>query len=513
MTVPGRENTTSARKNKRKINRRSMLQQTACFIAGSTALAAIPSGIEVLATPNAAIPNPTVTFVSTTENSHWEALPLRGSGWNWDGLDVQVYLESRQPEIAGFGACFNELGWTSLQALSESDRAAVLDEMFTPGKGANFKICRMPVGANDFSRGWYSYNETPEDFSMEHFSIANDLDTLVPFIRSAKKYNPALRIWASPWSPPTWMKTNKFYAEAASRPGQLPNGIRPDQIGQEGQDLFIQEERYFAAYAKYFGKFIDAYRKQGIEISMVMPQNEFNSAQNFPSCTWSPEGLAKFLRHLGPAMDERHVQVFFGTYERGNRQLLDRVMADPNAKRWIKGVGVQWAGKNAIHGVHTQYPELRIYQSEQECGDGKNEWSYTSYCWNLMKHYFMNGTAGYFYWNISLQEDGQSHWGWPQNSLITVATATKRYKYNHDYYLLKHASHFVQPGARRLETDGTFDNLLAFGNPDKSVAVILRNESPRESKVNVNITGAILPLTLPPDSFNTLLLKGEDVAQ
>ena len=295
-----------------------------------------------------------------------------------------------------------------LQALSESDRNTIFEELFTPGKGANLKVCRMPVGANDFSRKWYSYDETPDDFAMENFSIANDLDTLVPYIQTAKKYNPALRLWASPWSPPSWMKTNKHYAEVQQNPDLPSNGLRADQVGKEGSDLFIQEDRYFAAYAKYFGKFIEAYKQQGVEVGMVMPQNEFNSAQPFPSCTWTPEGLARFLHHLGPAMEKRQVEIFFGTYERGNRALLDRVMADRLAKQYIKGVGVQWAGKNAIHAIRQEYPELSIYQSEQECGNGQNEWSYAGYCWSLMKHYMRNNTTAYMYWNLSLEKGGRS---------------------------------------------------------------------------------------------------------
>ena len=81
-----------------------------------------------------------------------------------------------------------------------------MQELFEPGKGANFTICRMPVGANDFSREWYSYDETDGDFTMENFSIDNDRETLMPFIKDAKKYRPDLAIWASPWSPPSWMR-------------------------------------------------------------------------------------------------------------------------------------------------------------------------------------------------------------------------------------------------------------------------------------------------------------------
>jgi glucosylceramidase len=264
------------------------------------------------------------------------------------------------PAMEGFGACFNELGWTSLSALSESDRDAVMSELFDPAGGARFTYCRMPIGANDYAREAYSYDETDGDFAMQHFSIAHDKDTLVPFIQAAKKHQPALKLWASPWSPPTWMKRNHFYAEAKAVGGFKDNGIKPEQIGHEGEDMFIQEPRYFEAYALYFQKFIEAYKAEGINVGMVMPQNEFNSAQNFPSCTWTPQGLARFLHDLGPEMQKRGVDVFFGTLERGNVEMLRTVMADAEAARFIKGVGVQWAGKNALPAAVREFPALKF---------------------------------------------------------------------------------------------------------------------------------------------------------
>ncbi|RXS94625.1 beta-glycosidase [Silvibacterium dinghuense] len=406
--------------------------------------------------------------------------------------------------MQGFGGCFNELGWTSLALISDADRETVLTELFAPDKGASLNLCRMPVGANDFSRGWYAYDETPGDFSLEHFSLANDHETLVPFIRAAKQQNPHLRLWASPWSPPTWMKKNGHYAEAMPFPGWPANNIRPDQVGHEGEDMFLQEERYFDAYARYFGKFIDGYRALGIDIETVMPQNEFNSAQAFPSCTWTPEGLARFLRHLGPEMQKRGVSVFFGTLERGNPELLNRTLADPEAARWVRGVGIQWAGKDAIAAIHRTHPELTLYQSEQECGDGKNDWSYATYCWDLMRHYLADGATGYMYWNISLLPGGASHWGWPQNSLLTVNPADRSYHWNHEYYLLKHASHFVKPGARRLDLDGTMNDALAYANPDGSVIVLLRNASAQERPVDLVIRGERIAGMMPADSFNSV---------
>jgi len=200
-----------------------------------------------------------------------------------DSFDIKVDIATPEQTIDGFGTCFNELGWTSLALLSDDDREAILKEMFEPNTGANFKICRMPVGANDFARDWYSFDETEGDFEMANFSIDNDRETLIPFIKNALKYNPDLKIWASPWSPPTWMKDNKHYACQPLQVGffhsigEGGNGIREDQIRAEGMNMFIQEDAYFEAYALYFAKFIEAYRAENINIFMVMPQNEFNS--------------------------------------------------------------------------------------------------------------------------------------------------------------------------------------------------------------------------------------------
>jgi glucosylceramidase len=450
-----------------------------------------------------------ITFVTTTETNAWQNSALFKPTFRWDMLNLNVDpAESRTAQtMEGFGGCFNELGWTSLKALSEQDRESVLHEFFDPVAGARFTYCRLPIGANDFATEAYSYDETDGDFDLKHFSIEHDKQTLIPFIHAAQRYQPKLRLWASPWTPPSWMKRNHFYAEAKAYPGMKDNGIRTDQIGHEGEDMFIQEPRYFDAYARYFGRFIDAYQAEGIRVGMVMPQNEFNSAQNFPSCTWTPQGLARFLHSLGPEMQEREVDVFFGTLERGNPKLVETVMADKEAARFIKGAGVQWAGKNALPAIPREFPSLMIYQSEQECGDGKNEWSYTGYCWQLMKHYFRSGARAYMYWNISTEQGGLSTWGWAQNSLVSVNRAEKTFHYNHDYYLLKHLTHFVDVGAKCVEATGTCDDALAFQNPDGAIVLLLRNELSHAQMVQIQVRDRAIAVELPPDSVGTLAMK------
>lgn len=451
-----------------------------------------------------------VTWVVTTQTAPWQMVGGLTIQAPKGPPDVLVQMENPQQIIEGFGACFNELGWTSLSALDPETRESILRELFTPGAGANFTVCRMPLGANDFSCDWYSYDEVADDFALDHFSIANDHETLIPFIKSALEHQPALRLWASPWSPPTWMKTNKHYAAALPMPWQqgVNNGLRPDQVGKEGTDMFIQEERYFRTYAAYFGRFIDEYRQQNINIEMVMPQNEFNSAQVFPSCTWTPEGLARFIRYLGPEMAERGVEVFLGTMERPYPQLVEITLNDPEASAYISGVGFQWAGKGAVGSINGRYPGLRIYQTEQECGDGRNDWRYCRYAWTLMKHFLRSGANAYMYWNISLAKGGVSRWGWAQNSLVTVDTAAKTFVYNHEYYLMKHVSHFVQPGARVLETKSWtgYENQLAFINPDGRIIIVMQNDMGEEMPVRIHIGDKVIEPVLPADSFNTFVV-------
>jgi len=211
-----------------------------------------------------------VEWVATSQTTQWQTQKGIKTSPGIGNPDVEIRLDQPQQTIEGFGACFNELGWTSLSLLSKKDRESILKELFAPNKGANFTICRMPVGANDFSRQWYSYNETEGDFEMKNFSIANDFETLIPFIKNAQKYNPTLKLWASPWSPPTWMKYNKHYAsqpvpDVSTWPKErlqkmrdswgmdfrgISNGMRPEQRMREGTDMFIQDEKYFKSMSK-----------------------------------------------------------------------------------------------------------------------------------------------------------------------------------------------------------------------------------------------------------------------
>jgi glucosylceramidase len=450
--------------------------------------------------------DPAVRWVVTTQSAPWkdnEGARVRQIQVG-EEADVVLVPATRHQTMAGFGACFNEMGWDALLLLSDSDREAAMVEMFGPD-GARFTACRMPIGANDFARDWYSYDETADDLALRNFSISRDDTGLVPFIRAARQQQPDLKLWASPWSPPSWMKRNGHYAMAHNQPGWPDNGLPQGSEGKEGEDWFIQDPEYLDAYARYFGKFVDAYKARGIPISMVMPQNEFNSAQPFPSCCWTPEGLARFLPYLGKEMGGRGVEVFFGTLERPDPALFEKVLADPQAGPIVKGLGVQWAGKGALPFIHRTHPDLAVYQTEQECGDGRNDWRYARYAWTLMKLYLRNGANAYQYWNIALEPGGTSRWGWRQNSLLTVDMQTKAATWNHEYWLMKHLSHFVRPGMARIEaTSWTgYDDVLAFAGDGRVVAVI-SNPLSEPSPLKLMLGNRMIELTMPADSFGTV---------
>lgn len=451
-----------------------------------------------------------IQWFSTNQTSRWQpqsGLAITDAATSMFDRHIEVALDKPKQRIEGFGGAFSERGWDALSALPSGLKAQALASLFS-NTGAAFNICRTPIAANDIARKWYSYAETPGDFDLKDFSIANDRQTLIPYIRSAMAIQPELKLWASPWSPPIWMKTNGHYAMAHSWSDQPSNGLKPEQQGKEGQDYFIQEDRYFDAYARYFRRYVEEYRKAGIEIGMVMPQNEFNSAQPFPSCCWTPEGLARFIPFLGREMAKTGTDIFFGTLERPNVDMLSKVMNDPKAGPLLKGVGIQWGGKGALEDISRRYPNFPIWGSEQECGRGTNDWHYTRYGWDLIKRYFNAGANAWHYWNMAMPLGGLTGWGWPQNALVSVDTQAGTYSLTNDYWLMKHLSAHVDRGAHFIPATSFlgFENQLAFRNPNGDLVIVIQNDLATPHKIGIAIGGKQITPTLPADSFNTIVI-------
>ena len=444
----------------------------------------------------------------TTFESPWQDRSVTVCGMSDRTAAIVKLSEDKTGQtVIGFGTCMSELSQEALWLLSEADRAKVMDEIFSTS-GGGFTVIRTPIGASDFSKDFYSYCEKPGDFEMKTFSTDHDDATLIPLIREVQRRVPSdvLKIWGSPWCPPRWMKTNR---NAVCRPAKV-NDLADEGRIFEGEDGFVCDDAHMKAYALYFRKYVDSYRAKGIPLWMVMPQNEFNSDQNFPSCTWSVGQLAKFVgRYLGPALEGSGVELYFGTMERPNHNMLNAVLERPSYAKYVKGAGFQWAGKDALPRVRARHPDLTYVMSEQECGDGKNDWRHALHCWDLMLHYFSHGVSVYDYWNLALRKDGLSHWGWRQNSLVVVDAATSTAVFTPEYYMLKHLSHFVRRGAKRLVTEGSHADVLAFVNPDRSVAVMLANKEAGPKVVSVAWNAKTYAVTLDASSVATLRLSVE----
>lgn len=415
---------------------------------------------------------------------------------------AEVTTDGREYQsMLGFGGCFNELGYDALFLLDAEKQQELMKELFC---ATGLSVCRLPMGANDYARSWYSLDETPGDFELEHFSIERDRQALIPYIKQAKPLSPELVLFASPWSPPTWMKDPPVYNW-----GKL-----------------IWEERYLKSYARYFVKFIEAYQKEGIRIDQVHIQNEPVADQKFPSCMWTGEELKLFIRdYLGPAVREGGLdtEIWLGTINAPgcdyNRLLFDKwatedydyfantVLSDRAAREYISGVSYQWGGKIAIaRTFESWWPEIRLMQSENECGFGDNTWDNACYVWTMLKHYITNGAESYLYWNLILGEGGCSTWGDPQNAMVTIH-ADNSYTLNPDFYVMKHFSSIIERGAVRLGLSGPWaGDTLLFRNPDGSHVAELFNPFEHEQEVRVTIGKKRLAFLLPPRSISSVLL-------
>lgn len=430
------------------------------------------------------------------EKSHKESLSKDADLWP-DGAEYQTMF--------GFGACFNELGYRALQRLSLERQESLLKELFQPGEErCNFNVCRVPIGANDYSEDWYSLDESPGDYALEHFSIARDKKVLIPYIKRAKSYAEDLRLFASPWSPPTWMKNPPVY--------------------NWGKLIWTKEN--LTSYANYFIKFIQAYEEHGIEIEQIHVQNEPVANQKFPSCMWSGEELREFIRdYLGPAFRKAGLktEIWLGTINAPgcdfNRLIFDKwatedydyfaniVLSDKEAFQYISGVSYQWGGKIAIQRTfESWWPRIRLMQSENECGFGDNTWEYARYVWTMLKHYIGNGAESYLYWNMILEPLGRSTWGDPQNAMVTIDPDKQAPIYNPDFYVMKHFSSPIKRGAVRLGAKGNFaaDSLL-FKNPDGSIVLEAFNPFKKVHSLSVALENDTYQFDLEPQSVNSII--------
>lgn len=464
---------------------------------------ALAASLAAMVPANAA----SVKMITSTADRQWtESDGVKPEAFDNTVVNDVMVTKYAAQTMRGFGGCFNDLGGVALQKLGKAERERVMKALFDPTEGLNLTVCRTPVGANDFATEWYSYDEHPGDFELKKFSIKHDKKYLIPYIKEALTINPSMRIWASPWSAPQWMKTNGHYSNRAAD----INGLDPAKECPTGTDQMILEPQYLNTYSKYLSRYVTEYGKEGIDICMLQFQNEPYTFNIWPNCSWTPGAIADFIgNYLGPEFERTHPQVelWLGTLNTDRFDHVESMLDDSAASHYIKGVGLQWEGKDIVGKIFEKYPNLPIMQTENECGSGTNDWAAAEHTYGLMKKYIEGGASIYTYFNMVLGDECTSTWGWKQNAMVVVDTKSKKATFTPEYYAMKHLSRYVQPGAKRLITMGTDENLLAFENTDGSRVVVVYNPEESEKRMSLALScDEVINVTMDPKSFNTLVI-------
>jgi glucosylceramidase len=382
-----------------------------------------------------------------------------------------------------------------ISRLPEKQRHALMEELFgRKDGGLGFSFTRLTVGASDFSRTHYSFDDSPgnvPDPELKHFSIAPAQQYVIPRMREALAINPDLKVMISPWSAPAWMKTT----------GSLITG----QL----------EPQYYPAFANYLARTVEAFGREGVPVSMLTIQNEVDfEPDDYPGMRVNPPERAIIIgRHVGPVFKARGLTTQILDYDHNwdNPEMPLAVLSDPVARRYISGVAWHcYEGDVAAQTpVHDAYPDKDAWQTECSGGEWGPRFGETL---GWMTDKLIIGVAnnwgrGSLTWNLALDPQHGPHKGGCGDcrGVVTIDPATGEITRNVEYYVLGHASRFVLPGAYRVATTRRGDAVqaAAFLNPDGSRVAILHRTA-GEGPVTISLDGVRYSVPLANGSVATV---------
>jgi glucosylceramidase len=413
-------------------------------------------------------------------------------------VKIHIHLDKTHQTLLGFGGAITEASAHVLSRVSASTRAEAIKACYDINEGLGYTICRTHINSCDFSLGNYSYDNVDGDTDLAHFSIERDRALLIPLLRDATQAAGGdLQIYASPWSPPAWMKTS----------GQMNAGgsLKPE---------------YICVWAAYLLRYLQEYRKESIELWGMTLQNEPTATVPWDSCVWSAEEQRDFLKdHLGPLLQKYefgHINLIILDY---NRNLLmdwaKTVLSDPEAARYVWGAGVHWYRNEdfkSMSNFHYTYPDKHLLFTEgcQEFGVHIESWAPGERYAHHIIGDLNNWAEGWTDWNIVLDETGgPNHQGNLCSAPIIADTENDRLLYQSSYYYIGHFSKFIRPCAVRLgiEVGNPSVEAVAFYNSDASTAVVVLNTQNEEQKVQICYTIENIPILLPAHSIATVVFN------
>lgn len=409
------------------------------------------------------------------------------------GLTITIDAETTYQQMDGFGFTLSQGSAKHLLSMSDSARAALLQELFGDGeKDIRINYLRLAVAASDLNEFPFSYNDLEDslatDPELENFSLSYDTLDVIPVLKQILEINPDLKLMASPWSPPKWMKDNKD-----TRGGSLLEEFEP-------------------VYAQYLVKYIQEIEKLGIRIDALTIQNEPLHPGNNPSLLMLPEQQARFIgRHLGPAFQAAGISTKILIYDH-NADRPDypiTVLRDSLANPFIDGSAFHLYGGQieALSEVHQAFPDKNIYFTEQWVGaPGNLEGDIPWHVKNLLIGAPRNWAKTVLEWNLSSNPQLTPHTdrGGCDRCLGAVTIDGDEVTRNPAYYVIAHASKFVDAGAIRIDSN-ELESLsnVAFLNPDGKKVLIALNDSANPISFKIQEKEKVIYATLNPGSTGT----------
>ncbi len=403
----------------------------------------------------------------------------------------------------GVGGALTDAAAETFAKLPEQKKQELITAYYDNQKGIGYTIGRTNINSCDFSSGSYTY-VTEGDKELNTFSIDHDKQFKIPLIRKAlEAAGGKLKLFASPWSPPAYMKSNNDMLHGGK--------LKPE---------------FYQSWALYYTKFIKSYEKEGIPVWGITIQNEPMATQIWESCIYSSENERDFLRdYLGPTMAKEGLSDKKIIVWDHNRDLIAQraktIFDDPEASKYAWGMGFHWyedwSGGQQMYGnvglVHSAWPDKQLLFTEG-CRGPFDASRY--YSWGLGESYgrsmindFNNGTSGWTDWNILLDETGgPNHVGNFCFAPVHADTRTGELIYTNSYYYIGHFSKFVRPGAKRIMCTASRSQLLVTGflNEDGKVSVIVMNQSAQRTDYHLVVGEYAADLTSLPHSIQTIVI-------
>ena len=408
-------------------------------------------------------------------------------------FSITINPDLMYQEMDGFGFALTGGSAFHLNNMSPSERSSIINELFSEDN-LGISYLRVSIGASDLDAEPFTYNDLSNgdtDENLDHFSIAKDQENLIPVLKEILTVNPNIKILGSPWSAPSWMKTNNH-----SIGGNL-------------------KTEYFATYANYFVKYIKAYESEGITINAITVQNEPHHDSNNPSMYMEPTHQALFIKdHLGPAFESENIEtkIIIWDHNANNPWYATSILEDPEANPYIDGSAFHlYSGTiDNLSIVRNLHPDKNLYFTEQWVG--VNSEFGDNLLWHI-RELIVGATRNWcktvLEWNLSSNSRLEPHTpGGCTECLGGITIDGDNVKRNVGYYIIGHASKFVRPGSHRIASNYSEElPNVAFKTPEGKIVVIVVNNSRIDKSFNIKTPGDSVSTSLSAGAVGTYVWK------